>query len=89
MSIFAWIVVGAIAGYVARLILGGGDGIIGTILLGIVGGMVGGYVAINVFRYGSMDGVTVESCIIATAGALAVIVSWHALTSRRRSRLHL
>ena len=89
MTIFAWIVVGAVAGYLATWMLGGHEGIIGTILLGIVGGLVGGYVAVNVFHYGSMNGITAESCVIATAGALAVIVTWHALTSGRRSRAHL
>jgi uncharacterized membrane protein YeaQ/YmgE (transglycosylase-associated protein family) len=89
MSIFAWIVVGAIAGYVATLILGGNEGIIGTILLGIVGGLVGGYVALNVFHFGTMDGINLESCVVATAGALAVIATWHFLMSGRRSRAHL
>jgi uncharacterized membrane protein YeaQ/YmgE (transglycosylase-associated protein family) len=89
MSIFAWIVVGAVAGYVATLILGGSEGVIGTILLGVVGGLVGGYVAFNVFHFGTMDGINLESCVVATVGALAVIVTWHALTSGRRSRSNL
>jgi uncharacterized membrane protein YeaQ/YmgE (transglycosylase-associated protein family) len=54
-----------------------------------VGGLVGGYVAFNVFHFGTMDGINLESCVVATAGALAVIVTWHALTSGRRSRAQL
>jgi uncharacterized membrane protein YeaQ/YmgE (transglycosylase-associated protein family) len=89
MGIFAWIVVGAIAGYVATLILGENDGIIVTILLGIVGGLVGGYLATTVFKIGVVDGINLESIVIAIAGALIVIVTWHALVGRRTGRARL
>jgi hypothetical protein len=36
-----------------------------------------------------MDGINLESCVVATAGALAVIATWHFLASGRRSRAHL
>jgi uncharacterized membrane protein YeaQ/YmgE (transglycosylase-associated protein family) len=95
MGIFAWIVVGAVAGLVATLILGGRTGVVVTlgllvtIALGIAGGLLGGWIATNVFHYGSMDGINLESIIIAVAGALVLIVTWRALTSRRQSRLRL
>lgn len=87
MGIFAWIVVGAIAGFIATLITGDREGILMTIILGIVGGLVGGYLATNVFHYGKVDGINFESTVIAIAGALVVIVTWNALTRRSgRSR---
>jgi uncharacterized membrane protein YeaQ/YmgE (transglycosylase-associated protein family) len=95
MGIFAWVVVGAVAGLVATMILGGRTGfvmtlgLLMTVVLGIAGGLLGGWVATNVFHYGTMDGINIESIIIATAGALVLIVTWHALTTRRTSRLHL
>jgi uncharacterized membrane protein YeaQ/YmgE (transglycosylase-associated protein family) len=95
MGIFAWIVVGGVAGVVATLILGGRTGLVMTlsllvtVLVGIAGGLLGGWVATNVFHYGSMDGINIESIIIAVAGALVLIVTWRALTSRRESRLRL
>jgi uncharacterized membrane protein YeaQ/YmgE (transglycosylase-associated protein family) len=95
MGIVAWIVVGAIAGLIATLIMGGRTGLVVTlgllmtVAIGIAGGLLGGWVATNVFHYGSMDGVNIQSIIIAIAGALVLIVTWRALTSRRQSRLRL
>ena len=89
MGIFAWIVVGAIAGYVANLIAGGREGIVLTIILGIVGGIAGGYVAANVLHFGTVDGINVESIVIAVAGSLAVMATWNFLMARGGRRSHL
>jgi uncharacterized membrane protein YeaQ/YmgE (transglycosylase-associated protein family) len=89
MGIFAWIVVGAIAGYVATLIVGDREGLILTIALGIGGGILGGYVAANVFHFGTMDGINIESIVIAIAGSLAVIATWNFLMARGGRRSHL
>ena len=86
MGIVAWVVLGAIAGYVATMIVGGGEGIIRTVILGIVGGLLGGFVATSLLHYGSVNGLNVESVLIAIAGAVVVLVAWHALTPRRRLR---
>ena len=43
------------------------------VVLGIVGGLIGGYVAATVLKIGSVDGINVESIVIATIGAIAVI----------------
>ena len=45
MGIIAWIVVGAIAGFIATLIMGNREGIVMTIVLGIIGAVVGGFLA--------------------------------------------
>ncbi len=87
MGILAWIVLGAIAGFVANLVVGGGDGAVKTVLLGIVGGLLGGFVATTVLHAGTVNGLNPESILIATAGAVAVLVVWRVLTPRRR--LHL
>ena len=42
--------------------------------LGIVGGLVGGWLAANVFKMGSVDGINIESIFIATLGAIVVAV---------------
>jgi uncharacterized membrane protein YeaQ/YmgE (transglycosylase-associated protein family) len=44
MSIVAWLVIGAIAGYVANMILGTRNGLIMTVIFGVVGAVVGGLV---------------------------------------------
>ena len=73
MGIVAWIVVGAIAGFLASQVMHAREGLIMMIVLGIVGGLVGGFVATSVLKVGSVDGINVESIAIATLGAIAVV----------------
>jgi uncharacterized membrane protein YeaQ/YmgE (transglycosylase-associated protein family) len=84
MGIIAWIVVGAIAGFLAHFITGSGGGVIMTIILGIVGGLVGGFVAASVFKVGRVDGINLESIVIATLGAIAVIFIVNFFSRSRR-----
>lgn len=88
MGLLSWIVLGAIAGWVANMIAGGGEGILMTIVVGIVGGLLGGFVATNVFHIGTVDGFNVQNVLIAIAGAVMVLYGWHALSSRRAGRVH-
>jgi uncharacterized membrane protein YeaQ/YmgE (transglycosylase-associated protein family) len=83
MGIIAWIVLGAIAGFIANLIVGGREGIIGTILLGIIGAVVGGWIASEVFHKGDVNGINIESIIIAVLGAILVLFVWRAIRGRR------
>ena len=83
MGIISWIVLGAIAGFLANMIMGGGEGVLGTIILGIVGAVVGGYIAEAVFHKGDVTGVNVESIVIAVAGAVVVLFAWRTLNRRR------
>ena len=83
MAIISWIVVGAIAGFLASMVMGSKEGLLMMIVLGIVGGLVGGYIAANVFNKGSVNGINVESIIIATLGAILVIVIARAVSGRR------
>jgi uncharacterized membrane protein YeaQ/YmgE (transglycosylase-associated protein family) len=73
MGIIAWIVLGAIAGFIGSMIMGSSEGLIMMVILGIVGGLVGGYVAATVLKVGSVDGINLESIVIATIGAIAVV----------------
>ena len=58
MGIIAWIVLGAIAGYITNLIMGGKEGVIETIILGIVGAVVGGFIAGTVLKVAVYRAVT-------------------------------
>lgn len=89
MGILSWIVLGAIAGWVANMIAGGGEGIVMTIVVGIVGGLLGGFIATNVFHVGTVDGFNLQNILIAIAGAVVVLYVWHAFSSRRAGRAHL
>lgn len=73
MDFVAWIVVGAIAGFLASKVMGSSEGLLMMVVLGIVGGLVGGWLATNVFKMGSVDGINVESIFIATLGAILVV----------------
>ena len=73
MGFLAWIVVGAIAGFLANQVMGSREGLILMVVLGIVGGLVGGFIATNVFHMGKVDGINVESVVIATLGAILVV----------------
>jgi uncharacterized membrane protein YeaQ/YmgE (transglycosylase-associated protein family) len=85
MGIISWIVLGAIAGFVANMIVGGREGVIGTIILGIVGAVVGGFIAAEVFHKGDVSGVNIESIVIAVLGAILVLFVYRALSSNRRA----
>ncbi len=73
MSFVAWIVVGAIAGFLANQLMGSREGLLMMVVLGIVGAIVGGYVATNVLKIGDVTGINIESIVIATLGAIAVV----------------
>lgn len=82
MGLLSWIVLGAIAGYVANLIAGGGEGVVMTIVVGIVGGLLGGFIATNVFHIGTVDGFNIQNVLIAIGGAVIVLLAWRTLRSR-------
>jgi uncharacterized membrane protein YeaQ/YmgE (transglycosylase-associated protein family) len=83
MSWIAWIVVGAVAGFLASKIVGSKEGLVMMIVLGIVGALVGGYVAAEVLKIGSVDAINVESILIATLGAVGVLLIMRVINGRR------
>jgi uncharacterized membrane protein YeaQ/YmgE (transglycosylase-associated protein family) len=89
MNIIAWLILGAIAGYLAGLLVRGdeGLGVIGHIVLGIVGALVGGFLASLVFNVNPIDGAfDVSSIATATLGAVLVVLVVGALTGSRAGR---
>ena len=88
ITIIAWIVLGAIAGWIAGLLVSGdeGLGVFGHIALGIVGALVGGFIA-NALGFGSGreagDIVNLQSIIVAVIGAVVVVLLVGALRGRR------
>jgi uncharacterized membrane protein YeaQ/YmgE (transglycosylase-associated protein family) len=75
MTILSWIVVGLIAGFLAGVVVkGGGFGLIGDIIVGVVGGLLGGWISINLLHFGDMTGINLESILIAFVGAVILLI---------------
>jgi len=87
MSIIAWLVVGAIAGYLAGFIVKGDEryGVIGHIVLGIVGALVGGFLAGLVTGTDYTTGINITTIVVAVIGAVIVVVAFNAITGRSRT----
>ena len=86
MTIFAWIVVGLIAGWLAgKVMRGGGYGLVGDIIVGIIGGIFGGWLATSVLKIGAeVNGINLESVLVAFFGACILIFLLHTLGGNRR-----
>jgi uncharacterized membrane protein YeaQ/YmgE (transglycosylase-associated protein family) len=88
IELLAWIVLGAIAGWLAGVLVGGhGLGTLGTIVLGIIGAVVGGFLARMLLGNdaGAASGeINIMSIIIATIGAI-IVVGLVSLFTRNRA----
>lgn len=87
MSIIAWIVLGLIAGIIAKSLLGGRakHGIIVTILIGIAGALLGGWAASELFDIKANGGFfDLSTWIIAIAGSVALLLIYHLVTGGGR-----
>ena len=77
MGIISWLVVGAIAGYLAGLLVKGDEslGVIGHIALGIVGALIGGFLA-GIISGGTdyTTGINITTIIVAVIGAVIAVV---------------
>ena len=80
MGILAWIVFGLIAGALAKFIMPGNDpgGFIVTTIIGIVGAVIGGFIAVQL-GFGDVAGFDVRSFIIAIAGAIILLFGYRVL----------
>ena len=85
MGIISWIVVGLIAGLLARFLLPGDDpgGLIVTTLVGMAGAVVGG-ILIGVLGGAGATGFNVWSILVATLGAVVLLFVYRLLTGGRR-----
>ena len=74
MGILSWILLGLVVGVLAKLIMPGNDpgGFIVTILLGVAGAFVGGFIA-SLVGIGGVSGFDLGSLAVATAGALLLL----------------
>jgi uncharacterized membrane protein YeaQ/YmgE (transglycosylase-associated protein family) len=82
MGILSWIVLGAIAGWLASMFINrSGEGLFRDIVLGIVGGVVGGWIFAAMGSTG-VTGFNLWSLFVAVIGAVVVLMLYHALVRR-------
>jgi len=88
MGIIGWIVLGLIAGAIAKAILPGrqGGGWIITLVLGVVGALLGGFIGSAIFNVGLEDFWSLQTWIIAILGSIVVLLIYGFLTKNSRSR---
>ena len=84
MGIFSWIVVGLIAGALGKLIMPGDDpgGFIVTILIGMAGALVGGFV-VGILGGTGATGFNIWSILVATLGAVILLALYRVVAGRR------
>jgi uncharacterized membrane protein YeaQ/YmgE (transglycosylase-associated protein family) len=79
MSLFVWILLGLVAGFLASHIVNRrGEGIVLDALLGIVGALVGGYLW-RLFGHIGVTGLNLHSILVACVGAIVLLVIYHAI----------
>lgn len=88
MSIIAWIVVGAIAGWIASKVVPGdeGYGVLGGLIAGIVGALLGGFLFGQLTGEDWLQGITIGTLVAAIVGAIIVVFVWNMVARRGGSR---
>ena len=85
MGFIGWIVLGLIAGAIAKAIKPGeqGGGWLATLLLGVVGAIVGGWIGSALFDVSVDKFWSLSTWLLAIGGSLIVLVIWGLLTRKR------
>ena len=89
MSIIAWIVLGLVAGLIANMLIPGRrqQGLILTCVIGIVGALLGGWIATKLFHIHSMHGFfNLSTWLTAIAGAAVLLLAYHLISGQSSSR---
>ncbi len=86
MGIIAWIVLGLIAGAIAKAILPGnqGGGWVVTLILGVVGALLGGFIGSTLFGIGLEGFFSIETWLLAIGGAILVLLIYGLVTRGSR-----
>ena len=88
LTILGWIIFGLIAGVIAKAVMPGRDpgGVIVTILLGIAGAVIGGFIGRALFGYGASGSVnepgTIMSLVLAVVGAVILLAVYRLIRGR-------
>jgi uncharacterized membrane protein YeaQ/YmgE (transglycosylase-associated protein family) len=88
VNVLSWIVFGLIAGAIAKYIMPGKDpgGCLGTVIIGILGAVIGGFVGTELLNIGSVTGFNLRSFGIAILGAIILLTLYRLFIERRPRR---
>ncbi len=73
LTLVAWLIIGIIAGFLASVLTGARENLLTMIVLGILGAIIGGWIAKDVLHIAAVTGINATSIIVATIGALILI----------------
>jgi uncharacterized membrane protein YeaQ/YmgE (transglycosylase-associated protein family) len=88
MGVLTWILFGLIAGAIAKFIMPGKDpgGCLGTVVIGILGALIGGFVGNELLNIGSVTGFNLRSFGLAILGAIILLTLYRLFLERRPPR---
>ena len=86
MSTFAFLLLGAIAGFVARKLVPGrvGGGLIKSLILGVAGALLGGWLSSAIFHVSLGHFWDLRTWVIAVAGSVIVLLVWGLVTGKAK-----
>ncbi|MPZ49868.1 MAG: GlsB/YeaQ/YmgE family stress response membrane protein [Dehalococcoidia bacterium] len=89
MNILAWLITGLVAGLIAKALMPGNDpgGIILTILLGIAGALVGGFLSVALGFGNGVDDFDIGTIVLAVLGAMLLLFGYRLLTGSRGAHI--
>ena len=87
MSILAWLIIGIIAGWLAKMVIPGEapKGVLGDLVIGVVGAIAGGWI-FNAFGHSGATGLNVGSIVVAFVGAVVVLWLMRQFAGTRSAR---
>ncbi len=85
MGLLAWIVVGLVAGFLASSVMKGrGSGLTGDLILGVMGALLGGFLASTLLNMpDAVNGINTTSIVVSFIGAMILIAVLRAVSGRR------
>ncbi len=88
MNLFAWIIFGLLAGGIAKFIMPGKDpgGCLLTIIIGILGALLGGFLGTHLLHVGDVSGFNLKSLGLAILGSFLLLLVFRLLIARRPPR---
>ncbi len=84
MGIITWVILGSLSGWIVSMIAGTNEqqGFLGNIIVGILGAVIGGFLANKLFD-AEVTGLNLKSIAIAILGGLIFVLIWGALTGSK------